>query len=200
MYRLTSNNVQPLAPRARRWKGLGSHGTRGRLRPPAPLGARGRTPKRGEFFEVSFSIQTFSGTDLKTPQRDAPRLLNLGSQWQQFLFPVKTDNFRPWREGGKKNALLPLSVNSGFSHYNYICYEARRLCKLYCNCSERIAYTSIGLVWFFFCFFGSLENGSCITLLPLVAFKTAPCHGTHLPSVKPFKMDWKWVKGCRISL
>lgn len=28
----------------------------------------------------SFSIQTFSGTDLKTPQRDAPRLLNLGSQ------------------------------------------------------------------------------------------------------------------------
>lgn len=70
------------------------------------------------------------------------------------------------------NARLPLSVNSGFSHFNFFCYEARRLCKLYCNCSERIAYTSIGLVWWFVLFcFGSLENGSCITLLPLLALR-----------------------------
>lgn len=42
--------------------------------------------------------------------------------------------------------------------------------------------------WFFCCFWKSGKR-FMHNVIASRGFKTAPCHGTHLPSVKPFKMD-----------
>lgn len=90
----------------------------------------------------------------------------------------------------KKSSFKPLSVNSGFSHCNWRQGGSVNFIATLLN-----GLPTPQLGWFggflslFLFFFGSLENGSCITVIASRGFKTAPCHGTHLPSVKPFKMD-----------
>lgn len=46
-----------------------------------------------------------------------------------------------------------------------------------------------GFFFFFSLFFWKSGKRFMHNVIASRGFKTAPCHGTHLPSVKPFKMD-----------
>lgn len=47
----------------------------------------------------------------------------------------------------------------------------------------------LGWFGFVFVFFWKSGKRFMHNVIASRGFKTAPCHGTHLPSVKPFKMD-----------
>lgn len=151
----------------------------------------GRTLKRGEiFFKVSFfQYKLFSGTDLKTPQRDAPSPAEFGEPMRSFCSRYKwTISGRGEGWGEKKKMLVyhsvliqgsPVVITSATRQGGSVNFIATVLNGL------PTPHNWIGLVFFFW------KSGKRFmhNVIASRGFKTAPCHGTHLPSVKPFKMD-----------